>query len=223
VTVRRGAAGRSTLYLHVWTWPTDGRIVLPGVQQQPTGARMLVRGEAIRTEPSAEGLVVKLPEKAPDAPIAVAVLDFPGAVTTSQSMTSVGEDGNLLLSPLDADLTGRDDDKPVVRGVGDQATLFVRTGWKAQYSFITPAEKVWVVSAEVSPGAYNRLTVAAPGPFGRSVTAAVQAWGSGVGNSFRTVELGFIRLAAGLNTLELKSEMEDLRPLQIRAIHLRPQ
>ena len=78
------------------------------------------------------------------------------------------------------------------------------------------------MSAEVSPAAYNRITISAPGPFGRSLTAALQAWGKGPGE-FTTVELGALPLEAGVHTFEIKSEMDDLRPLQIRRIWLTPQ
>jgi hypothetical protein len=101
------------------------------------------------------------------------------------------------------------------------AVLNVRSHWQAIYSFVTSAEQVWTISAEVSPAAYNRLTVSAPGPFGRSLTTALQAWGKGPG-SFTTVELGIIRLPAGLNTIVIKSEMDDLRPLELRCLWLTP-
>jgi hypothetical protein len=78
-----------------------------------------------------------------------------------------------------------------------------------------------LVSAEVSLAAYNRLNVSAPGPFGRSIASAIQPFGSGPGE-FGTVELGVIRLPAGINSLELKSEMEDTRPVEIRRLWLAP-
>jgi hypothetical protein len=215
------AAGGETLYLHVWKWPADNKIVLPGVHTRVTGGRMLAGGVPVTAADSADGLVVTLPAQAPDSPIAVAALEFAEPVTSSMALTSAGTDGRIMLSALDAELSGSDDEKPGVTGSGDAAVLSVRRGWKAQYTFSTPAEAVWAVSAEVSPAAYNRLTVSAPGPFGRSATSAVQGWCSGPGH-FITVELGVLRLSAGANALELKSEMEDVRPLEIRRVWLAP-
>ena len=129
-----------------------------------------------------------------------------------------------MLLPGDAVLSGPPGSVPsLIAGPVDKAGIInlARPPWKIQYVFTTPAEKLWKISAEVSPGAYTRLTVAAPGPSGRSITAALQAWGGGVGD-FTTVDLGFLPLPAGTNALEFKSEMDDLRPLQIRRVWLSP-
>jgi len=222
-TLKPRPAGGVTLFLHIWNWPADGKLLLPGMHTPATGGHLLAGGAALAITDSPAGLVVQLPGAATDSPIAVAVLDFPGPVSTSQAITTVGTDGRITLSPLDAELFGADDDKPQVDGAGASAciTHLTQPHWKVQYAFVTPAEKIWAITAEVCPGAYNRLVASAPGPFGRSVTTALQAWGNGPG-SFTTVELGFIRLPAGTNALELKSEMEDLRALEIRRIWLTP-
>ena len=80
---------------------------------------------------------------------------------------------------------------------------------------------MWRISAEVSPSAYNRIQVSAPGPFGRSVTTSLQAWGKGPGD-FIEIDLGVLPLDAGVHSLAFKSEMDDLRPLQIRKVRLTP-
>ena len=220
-TTRKIHAGGETLYLHVWQWPADGKILLPGVHNSTTGGRMLAGGAPVTAADSPAGLVVTLPANAPDSPIAVAALEFAESVTSSMTLTSPGTDGRIALAVQDAELFGSDDDKPVITGSGETAVLSVRTRWKAQYTFSTPEEKIWTISAEVSPAAYNRLTVSALGPFGRSTTSAVQGWG-GVAGTFFTVELGILRIPAGANAIELKSEMEDLRPLEIRRLWLTP-
>jgi alpha-L-fucosidase len=220
-TQKSHADGSVTLYLHIWDWPADGKIVLPGLHDIPASGRMLTDGKMVTASDSAAGLVVHLPPTAMNSPITVAALEFSGPVTTSETMTTVGADGRILLPASEAELAGDDDQKPTVVGTGEMAVLNVRSHWQAIYSFTTPAEQVWTISAEVSPAAYNRLTVSAPGPFGRSLTTALQAWGKGPG-SFTTVELGIMRLPAGLNTLVLKSEMDDLRPLELRRLWLIP-
>jgi len=198
-TTQRG----TTLYLHVWEWPTDGQLLLPGVHHLP------VKGAATD---SPAGLVVKLPPGPTDMPVSIAALEFARPVITTRTLLTVGPDGRVTLAIADAEITGGE-------VAGDVASFTNR--WKLQFSFSTPAEKLWRVSAEVSPSAYNRITVSAPGPFGRSLTAAFQAWGKGPGD-FTTVELGVLALGAGVHSFEIKSEMDDLRPLQIRRIALEP-
>jgi hypothetical protein len=64
----------------VFDWPADGRLVVGGLLSQPR--RAFVLGEpgerALPVERRAEGLVVSLPAKVPDAMDSVVVLDIDG-------------------------------------------------------------------------------------------------------------------------------------------------
>ena len=213
--------GATRLFLHVWNWPQDGKLLLPGMHQKPAAGRMLAGGAVVGAVDSPAGLVVGLPAKPDDSPIEVAALDFSGPVTTDQQMITAGADGRVSLTVEDAELFGEDDGKPVVGGSGETASFRAAVGWKARYSFKTAAQGLWSVCAEVSLAAYNRLNVSAPGPFGRSIASAIQPFGDGP-ESFGPVELGVIKLPAGVNSLELKSEMDEVRPIGVRRIWLTP-
>jgi alpha-L-fucosidase len=65
-----------TLYLHVWNWPADGKILLPGVKQSARSGRLLANGAAVTTAMTDAGLVVTLPGSAPDPDASVAALEF---------------------------------------------------------------------------------------------------------------------------------------------------
>jgi alpha-L-fucosidase len=220
-TVRKNPDGSTLLYLHVWNRPENGVILLPGVSVRPESGRMLVGGSPVSHAESPDGILVNLPAFTDDSPVHVGVLEFPTAVTTDQKMTGPQPDGRIRLSAVDAELTGPDDAKPLIQGDGEMSSFGASIGWKAQYSFKTTEEKFWMVSAEVSLAAYNRLNVSAPGPFGRSIASAIQPFGKGPGE-FGSVELGVIKLPAGINSLELKSEMDDTRPVEIRRVWLTP-
>ena len=206
--VRRLPWGRTTskgntLFLHVWDWPADGKLLLPGVHQLP------LSGNATDTP---EGIVVKLHPGPLDKPVSVIALEFIVPVTTKQSLPAPGAGGVIDLTFADAELKGG-------KVIDDAAHVI--TAWNLQFSFTTPAAGLWRISAEVSPSAYNRIHVSAPGPFGRSVTTSLQAWGKGPGD-FLEIDLGVLPLDAGVHSLAFKSEMEDLRPLQIRKVRLTP-
>jgi len=68
--------GGMTFYLHVWNWPADGKILLPGVKQSAHSGRMLANGAAVTTAMIDAGLVVTLPGSAPDPDASVAALEF---------------------------------------------------------------------------------------------------------------------------------------------------
>ena len=70
--------GGTTLYLHVWIWPADGKLLLPGVMQMPTSGRLLAGGAAVSSTMTKAGLEVSLPGTAPDPDISVVALEFAG-------------------------------------------------------------------------------------------------------------------------------------------------
>ncbi|MFN0131605.1 MAG: alpha-L-fucosidase [Phycisphaerales bacterium] len=69
--------GGTRLYLHVFDWPADGRLVVPGILNDPMGARVLGAGVATVTR-EGDALVVAVPKTAPDADDSVVALDIKG-------------------------------------------------------------------------------------------------------------------------------------------------
>ncbi len=68
-----------TLYLHVFDWPADGRLTVPGLTTPAKGVRLLAGGVPLQATTSETGLVVKLPDKAPDPIASVIAVELDGA------------------------------------------------------------------------------------------------------------------------------------------------
>jgi alpha-L-fucosidase len=104
VTQKTKRDGSVTLYAHVWDWPANGSIVLPGLKQAALSGRVLASGASVTTSLSSAGLVVVLPGAAPDPDVSVVALEFSDAVTIAQrpSAISTGEGG----TPLDPSASG---------------------------------------------------------------------------------------------------------------------
>jgi alpha-L-fucosidase len=80
-STRKSLPGNVTrLYLHVFDWPSDGRLVVSGLQNRPRDAFVLgaAGNGRLRVEREAEGLVVSLAASAPDTIDSVVVLDIDG-------------------------------------------------------------------------------------------------------------------------------------------------
>ena len=77
-TYKRGPSGVTTLYLHVWTWPANGKILVPGIKQTPHAGRLLAGGAAVFASMTADGLAVNVSGAAPDPDVSVVVLEFDG-------------------------------------------------------------------------------------------------------------------------------------------------
>ena len=64
-----------TLYLHVFSWPADGKLVVPGLTAAVRQARLL-GGGLLKTESSEAGLVIQVPAAAPDPVATVIALEL---------------------------------------------------------------------------------------------------------------------------------------------------
>lgn len=71
--------GKNTLlYLHVFDWPADGLLVVPGLGNKVKKAYLLAGGEKLDYSRKEGDIVVKIPENAPDAMNTVVVLLIKG-------------------------------------------------------------------------------------------------------------------------------------------------
>jgi len=83
-TTKRLANGNTRLYLHVFTWPTDGILKVSPVGSTPLGAFLLAEPQRTPLRVAAEGktLHITLPQQPPDESDSVVVLDVESPVGT---------------------------------------------------------------------------------------------------------------------------------------------
>jgi alpha-L-fucosidase len=96
----------TTLYLHVWDWPTDGKLVVPGLQNHVKSATLLATGEKLKTSATDDGLVIEVPANAPDVISSTIVLKFKGKPEVESVVLKQSADGTVALAAADADLHG---------------------------------------------------------------------------------------------------------------------
>ena len=76
---QKAVKGGTRLYLHVFSWPENGRLVIPGIYNQPGQAFLLsdptVELDAFRKE---DAIVINVPQKVPDPINSVVVIDIAG-------------------------------------------------------------------------------------------------------------------------------------------------
>lgn len=75
---KRVEGDTTTLYLHVFDWPKDGKLVLPGLKNEVTSASLLAGGDALKTERRGGDVVVSVPEKPTDPIVSVVKITIPG-------------------------------------------------------------------------------------------------------------------------------------------------
>jgi len=102
--------GRSTtkgkkLYLHVFDWPEDGKLSVPGLLSEVSQAYLLADKKPLPVEKVEGDLVVNVPTTAPDPIASVVVLEVTGRVKVD-TIIRPRSDGSIVLLARDADCQG---------------------------------------------------------------------------------------------------------------------
>jgi alpha-L-fucosidase len=96
----------TTLYLHVFNWPADGRLVVPGLKNPVKSARLLAGGRKLESSQTDEGVVVQVPAEAPDQTSSTIVLRIKGTPDIAVTPILQESDGAVRLLASEADLHG---------------------------------------------------------------------------------------------------------------------
>ncbi len=89
--------GGSKLYLHVFDWPEDGEILVPGLKSRVSRASLLVTGDKLKVSTSGGDAIVKVPAESPDNIDAVVVLEIKGDLIIESNKPVQDENGNVTL------------------------------------------------------------------------------------------------------------------------------
>lgn len=74
----------TTLYFTIFDWPNDKKLFIPQLVNRVVEAKLLANNKSIKTSPSANGLTIKIPKKAPDTIASVVKVEIEGSVSIKQ-------------------------------------------------------------------------------------------------------------------------------------------
>ena len=220
VTRKDHADGTQTLYLHVWDWPKDGRLVLPHGGQPGTTARLLAGGAAVATAQDGERLVVTLPAAKPDPIISVIAVQLPKPVVDNDAtLETPNAQGIVTLSVLEADSHGSYAGNMPVGGSGETMFLgpWTDSVWKLEYRFQAPKAQKWQLSAEIAGTEATKLKIG-----DEKTGTVVDVPATGGADVWKTVTLGTLSLKAGEASFRLIPEKKDWKAFSIRTVTLTP-
>jgi alpha-L-fucosidase len=72
--------GETTLYLHIFDWPSDGQLLVPGLENKIQKAQLLADKSKLRVKNTDDGVMIKVPAQMPDPISTTIVLRIKGAV-----------------------------------------------------------------------------------------------------------------------------------------------
>lgn len=209
----------ATLYLHVFNWPADGQLLLPGLRNETGSAYLLADPDrkTLSAKATDAGVVLELPAKAPDAISSVVVLPVKGELNIEPVLLRQQADGSLVLPAMEAVTHG----EQIRYESGHQRD---NLGWWthpedwAEWSFQVDRPGAFTVEADQAALGAGPIEVAVGDQKLRATTTATGDYGT-----FRTVDWGIVKIpAAGKVTLTLRGVQDGWQPVNVKQIRLKP-
>jgi alpha-L-fucosidase len=209
----------ATLYLHVFDYPKDGKLLVPGLKNKVATAYLLADSnkKPLRTEAINEGIVVNVPAPAPDPICSVVVLQVKGSLEIEPPLLTQAADGSLALPAAEALLHGEMIQYESGRNRNNIGFWTNPDDWVEWQFHVTKPGKFNVIAeiAALGSGSFYVIvgsqqmkgTAPTTGDYGR----------------FQTVNLGAVELTTtGKTSLAVKPIREGWQPMNLRAIRLTP-
>jgi alpha-L-fucosidase len=224
---RRLGWGRATtrpgkIYLHVFDWPEDGVLRIPGLLNEVRAASFLDPPQVLehRIVHDEQGVaIVNLPDEATDPIDTVIVLDIAGEPAVIPTVPTHAADGTLTLHAVDASVRGsaRYEPREDRRCIGFWMDVNDEIRWAARVRDPGPYEVTLELACE--PGSEGSTFMAdIDGSAVEGVVPATGGWGE-----FITVRLGPVWLDAGALDVTVKAtDKPGLAVMNLRAVRLRP-
>ncbi len=205
---------KTMLYLHVFDWPADGKLLVPGLRSKPESAALLVNGEKLSVKKTSEGIELKLPAAAPDAISSAIVLRIRGTPKVDAFNITPSADGSLILNAVDASLSGS---RLSVESADGKANLgyWSESGEFAQWPIQVGKSGEYQITAELSGPTASEFTVEVDG---RKLAASFSGTESFHDYAART--LGTLKLSAGKHTLTVRPLPGKWQPTNLRCVKL---
>ena len=212
----------TTLYLHVFNWPADGKLVVPGLKNEVVSASLLKKSnwlgghKSLPTSRTAEGVNITVPSTAPDKISSTVVLKIKGAPEVVATPIFQESDGAVRLLASEAELHGA---VHYETGDGkDNIGFWTNPADSVSWSFKVDRPGKFKLSAEIAAEAAGKFeiivgdqTVAGTAPATKDYT------------KFKRANLsGTVDLPAGMVTLTVRPVAAGWQPMNLRSVQLAP-
>jgi alpha-L-fucosidase len=227
--------GRATqkprvLYLHVFDWPADGRLVVP-MQGEVRAARVLGSDATLRwgaSEQESGRLVIEVPTTPVDSVVSVVRLDLADEVVPMAFLVFPAADGTMTLNPHDATLEGPSIRVERIGVIGDVKHNIgywldpaATASWPVGIGAAQEGEyrvELELACADAAAGSRMRFEVEGGAGVSEFTVPATGGW-----QSYRTIEVGRTSLPLGSHTAVLRAlSRAGEAVVNVRAIRLVP-
>ena len=223
----------TVLYLHVFQWPADGKLFVPGLLNAVRSASLLPSGGRLAAVPTGSGVAISVPKSAPDPTSSTVVLQIAGSPDVAPISLTPDARGVLTLPALDAETHGA---LHYESGNGhDNLGFWTDPKDWAEWSVKIARPGPYTVTAEIASMGSGKFTVNA---FSTRQLAALllshkadapvemtldgTAPNTGDYTKFQTVTLGTLMLSAGVGVISVHPVAAGWAPLNLKRLTLTP-
>ncbi|HLJ56369.1 MAG TPA: alpha-L-fucosidase, partial [Chthonomonadaceae bacterium] len=213
---RKERDGVTTLYLHVFNWPSNGKLVVPGLRSEVVGAALMHRRGRLAVAKTEDGVTIDVPAAAPDPISSTVALQVRGPVVVENRVLAQGADGSLSLHAIDAEVHGSQLQYESGNGKDNLGYWMDPADW-AEWTFDVKTPGRFKLTAEVAAQGSGSFTVRLDGK-----TLRATAPNTGSYTKFVTVDLGTLEIGAGRKALQVRPVAEGWQPLNLKSVTLTP-
>jgi alpha-L-fucosidase len=218
--------GGATLYLHVFEWPSSGKLAVPGLKSRVEAAYLLADATK-KTLPVATdeaGVTVTVPVTAPDKISSTVVLQWKGEIQVEQAFLTQAADGTITLPAAEATLQGG---TIQYEGGGDHDNIGYWLDAADSVEWTCKVEKAgkFAVTATIAALQSTSFDIVVGGQTLRASSPVTGSW-----TKFETVSLGSIQIqgtgtgggaGTGKTVIAVKPVAAGWNPMNLRALVLK--
>ena len=216
-------AAERTLYFHVYDWPDDGVLELPGIANRVTRAWVLSdpTQEVTASDPEPGLIRIRAPRAAPHPHVSVIALQYEGALEAAPYVKTIRPDdaGRFDLPATAATIHG---ERLVLEDHTQALGVWYEPSDYPEWTIEVDAPGRYAVTVEIAclpaeAGSAFRLVLD-----GEATGDPVTVPSTGSWTDFETIQAGVAGLPLGRHTLRVQSQKEQGPLMNLRRVRLQP-
>lgn len=220
-STKKVETGITTLYLHVFNWPANGVLAIPGLKNKIVSASLIANGNKLKYTKTASGYHLTVPAKAPDPIATVIKMVIKGLPEVEDTPLSATVKGDFLLEAgmVDTHNNGKDgeinvEDKNNQKNIGYWTDAADWISWKVNVN------QAATYKVNIHLGTIGSGAVIKTGVNSKELTASLQSTGDYHHYKLVTVD-GTLFLEKGVHEFFIKPQQKGWHPINIRSVELK--
>ncbi|MGY4385814.1 alpha-L-fucosidase [Pedobacter sp. UYP24] len=217
VTEKPLSNGSTALYLHVFNWPKDRKLLLPGLSNALSSAQLLAGGKSLLFKKEDNNVVINVPQNAPDENATVIKIVIKGKPEVTSFIQGPEADGSIILYPGLADFAAPSGAEMMRPEGGEEQNIGFWTDARSSASWQFNVKTPGTYTLETYVGTASESSVIILSSGNQVLTKILPKTGGY--NIYKKVNLGqFIFTKAGLTMIKLAAESNNWSPVNMKKI-----